>query len=336
MPNARVREVWVDDAKLVACVLVVLGHLFQGLVKAHILVGGPLYGWFEMTIYTFHVPLFFVCSGYLYQRYSKVEAIGDWWRSVLKKALTLGVPYIAFTCVTLAMKTLARDAINTQETSLLRTLRLQPTAPYWYLYTLFFIFVVTPTASSLSQMLILLAISMSAKVANLSADGLQSMPYAIVSVTRYWCWFVSGMCLSALSWKDGLTRSMGLACLCFLPLSIVAFAQGASDAVHLLVGVFACVCILSLCCSTDPSRRAPMLDACEEYTMPIYLLHTIFSAGIRVVLLRFGIASAFTHMSVGIVAGLIGPVVAMLVMERLAPLDFFVYPTRYVRIGAQR
>ena len=69
----KTREKWVDDIKVIACILVVLGHFFQSMTKASIMPENDLYKWFNTTIYYFHVPLFFICSGYLYQKYSKVN-----------------------------------------------------------------------------------------------------------------------------------------------------------------------------------------------------------------------------------------------------------------------
>ena len=71
----KTREKWVDDVKVIACILVVLGHFFQSMVKASIMPENDLYKWFNITIYYFHVPLFFICSGYLYQKYSKVNSV---------------------------------------------------------------------------------------------------------------------------------------------------------------------------------------------------------------------------------------------------------------------
>ena len=74
----KTREKWVDDVKVIACILVVLGHFFQSMTKANILPENDLYKWFNTTIYYFHVPLFFICSGYLYQKYSKVSDFTSW------------------------------------------------------------------------------------------------------------------------------------------------------------------------------------------------------------------------------------------------------------------
>lgn len=144
----RTREKWVDDVKVIACILVVPGHFFQSMTKASILPENDLYEWFETTIYYFHVPLFFICSGYLYQKYSKVNGVSSWCKNVAKKALALGVPYATFTTATWVLKKMFSSSVNDQTGGLGDTLLLHPTAPYWYLYALFFIFLVTPTFSS--------------------------------------------------------------------------------------------------------------------------------------------------------------------------------------------
>ena len=47
----KTREKWVDDVKVIACILVVLGHFFQSMAKANILPENDLYQWFNTTIY---------------------------------------------------------------------------------------------------------------------------------------------------------------------------------------------------------------------------------------------------------------------------------------------
>jgi fucose 4-O-acetylase-like acetyltransferase len=100
------REIWVDNVKIIACILVVLGHFFQSMTKAQILSETDLYMWFNQTIYYFHVPLFFICSGYLYQKYSKVNSLTAWENNILKKTLALGVPYFVFSICTWCLKTI--------------------------------------------------------------------------------------------------------------------------------------------------------------------------------------------------------------------------------------
>ena len=138
MKLTKSRELWPDLVKVIACGLVVLGHFSQSIIKSGFMNGGVLYEWFQLTIYSFHVPLFFICSGYLYQKYSHVNSVGAWWFNVRKKAISLGVPYLVFTLLTLVMKAFAGNLANSAEIGPLQTLLFHPTAPYWFLYTLFF------------------------------------------------------------------------------------------------------------------------------------------------------------------------------------------------------
>ncbi len=159
----KTREKWVDDVKVIACILVVLGHFFQSMTKTNIFPANDLYKWFNTTIYYFHVPLFFMCSGYLYQKYSKVNDFRSWKKNVAKKALALGVPYVTFSTATWVLKTVFSGSVNDQIGGLGDTLLLHPTSPYWYLYALFFIFLITPTFSTVKMAIVGFAIAALAK-----------------------------------------------------------------------------------------------------------------------------------------------------------------------------
>ena len=165
------RDYWVDNVKVLACILVVLGHFFQSMVKAGIIADNDLYQWFNTTIYYFHVPLFFICSGYLYQKYSRVDSAIGWIRNVSKKALVLGVPYFTFSTITWILKTVFGGSVNDQIGGLGSTLFLHPTSPYWYLYCLFIIFAVTPTFVSKKTSLIGLIIALAMKLVSLAGGG---------------------------------------------------------------------------------------------------------------------------------------------------------------------
>ena len=74
-----------------------------------------------------------------------MDSLKSWKKNVLKKALAFGIPYATFTTATWILKKVFSSNVNDQIGGLGDTLLLHPTAPYWYLYALFFIFLVTPT-----------------------------------------------------------------------------------------------------------------------------------------------------------------------------------------------
>lgn len=167
------REIWVDNVKVIACILVVLGHFFQSMMQANVLPANDLYQWFIQTIYYFHVPLFFICSGYLYQKLSVVNDLHNWGKNIRKKLLVLGVPYFTFSFATWILKTLFSSAVNNQIGGLGDTLFLHPTSPYWYLYALFFLFLITPTFQKRSMAMIGLFIALAFKALGIFGGGME-------------------------------------------------------------------------------------------------------------------------------------------------------------------
>ena len=295
----RTREKWVDDVKVMACILVVLGHFFQSMTKANILAENDLYEWFNTTIYYFHVPLFFICSGYLYQNYSKVNSVGSWCKNMAKKALALGVPYATFTTATWVLKKVFSSSVNDQIGGLCDTLLLHPTAPYWYLYALFFIFLVTPTFSSVKATVVGLIVALAAKALILTGGGYSV--YAVSTVLSNEIWFVLGMSIYTFNVQLKGRKVQGtILGLLFVILSVVVYAAGISGgAISFIMGLLACVAVILMVTDFEEKLGRGM-DFLAKYTMPIFLMHTLFAASLRSVLLKVGVTNAVAHVVLGL------------------------------------
>ena len=326
----KTREKWVDDVKVIACILVVLGHFFQSMTKANILPENDLYGWFNTTIYYFHVPLFFICSGYLYQKYSKVNSVGSWSKNVAKKALALGVPYATFTTATWVLKKVFSSSVNDQIGGLGNTLFLHPTAPYWYLYALFFIFLVTPTFSNTKVVVVELIVALAAKVLILTGGG--DSVYAVSTVLSNEIWFVLGMSICAFNVQLKGRKVQEMICgVLFIILSIMVYtAEISSSAVSFAMGLLACVAVIMLVADFE-EKFGKGLDFLAKYTMPIFLMHTLFAAPMRSVLLKVGIENAVAHVVLGIGISFAGPIIAAWIMKKTKWLEFFLYPNKVLQ-----
>lgn len=324
----RTREKWVDDVKVIACILVVLGHFFQSMTKANILPENDLYKWFNTTVYYFHVPLFFICSGYLYQKYSKVNDLKSWKKNVAKKALALGVPYVTFSTATWVLKKVFSDSVNSQLGGLGDTLLLHPASPYWYLYALFFIFLVTPTFANRKMAAIGLTVAAAAK---LIVFGGGTDIYALSTVLANEIWFVLGMSICAFSVQLHEKKVQGAVIgLLFLGLSIAVYlADLQSPAVSFALGLIACVAVILLAADCE-EKTGKAMGFLAKYTMPIFLMHTLFAAPLRSVLLKIGVTNAAVHVVLGLGISFAGPIIAAWVMEKTGWMEFFLYPNKFV------
>lgn len=325
----RTREKWVDDVKVIACILVVLGHFFQSMTKANILPENDLYEWFETTIYYFHVPLFFICSGYLYQKYSRVNNVSSWCRNVAKKVLALGVPYLTFSTATWLLKTVFADSVNKQADGLFSTLVVNPSAPYWYLYALFFIFLVTLTFRSVKATAVGLIIALAAKTIILM--GGYSI-YAVSTVLSNEIWFVFGMSICVFNIQPKSKRVQGtIFGLLFIILSIAVYTvEISSSVISFAMGLLACVAVILMVAGFE-DKFGRVMDFLAKYTMPIFLMHTLFAAPVRSVLLKMGITNTVVHIVLGLAISFAGPIIAAWIMKKTKWLEFFLYPNKFIR-----
>ena len=326
----KTREKWVDDVKVIACILVVLGHFFQSMTKANILSENDLYEWFNTTIYYFHVPLFFICSGYLYQKYSKVNDFKNWKKNVAKKALALGVPYVTFSTATWVLKTIFSDSVNDQIGGLGDTLLLHPTSPYWYLYALFFIFLITPTFSTVKMAVVGLTIAALAKTFILTGGG--TGIYAVSIVLANEILVVLGMSVCAFNVELRGKKLQGTVIgLLFLGLSVAVYMVDIQNsAVSFVLGLLACAAVILLIADFE-EKSGKAMGFLARYTMPVFLMHTLFAAPLRSVLLKIGISNTAIHVVLGLGISFAGPIAAAWIMKKTKWLEFFLYPNKLMK-----
>ena len=315
----KIRENWIDHIKVFACILVATGHFFQSMCTSGILNAGPIYEWFIRTIYYFHVQLFFICSGYLYQKESKVCSFSTWRKHALKKLLGLGIPYIVFSLLTWLMKFAFAGEVNTKTNSLWYDLFIHPMSPYWYLFALLFIFLITGTFANKKNCCIGLASAALLKVCSGFLDC-----YALNIVIGNLIWFVLGMAACVFRIETFVKKNVLLACILIGVFFGLSFLGVKADFV---MGLLACSAVM-LVFRAKATKRCTLAG----YTMPIYLMHTMFAAAARVCLLKLAIVSQPVHIIVGLLASFVGPIFAAEVMKRLK-LDVLYRPGKYIKIN---
>ena len=319
---------WIDNIKIFACLLVLLGHFFQSMTKSGILPDNALYQWFNQTIYYFHVPLFFVCSGFLYQKFSKVDSLASWKSNVLKKAVALGVPYFTFSFATWLLKTVFAGSANDAVGGLGESLFLQPISSYWFLYCLFFIFLITPTFKNAKAASVAVGVALLMRIVRILGGGYGL--YSVQTVLANEIWFVLGMMLVFIPIKL-LKKWIGAALVVlFLTLSVFvrigSWNNGFTYFATALIAVIGFLCVFS-----NWNKTNAVLSFFSKYTMPIFLMHTLFAAPTRVVLSKVGLTAWPVQVIFGIAVSIAGPVIAMMVMQKTYWLEFFVNPWKVIR-----
>lgn len=119
--------------------------------------------------------------------------------------------------------------------------------------------------------------------------------------------------------------------LLFMLSSMIVYAENIHNAmVSFVLGVLACISVILLL--VDSERKfGRNIDFFAKYTMPIFLMHTMFAASMRSVLLKIGIENAVIHVVLGLGISFVGPISAAWIMKKIKWLEFFLYPNKFIR-----
>ncbi len=326
------RILWIDTAKMIACVLVVIGHILRGLSTSEIFTG-PLSAGLIRFVYFFHVKVFFFCSGYLYRTRCK-PGFAFWKKNILHKLIDLGIPYVVFTTAAYILKTLFENDINDPvHVSLFETLLYKPESPYWFLYVLFLMFLLIPPVKSRKILTVYLSVSV-VFFAAAEIVGQGNMPFLAEYFMSNMIWFMLGIFCAEYGWlKERVTLKRAAPAFLFIPAAAAVCALDIR--IPVLVGLImgAWGVLMTVCIAKLLSERVSpgLISVLSSLTMPIYLMHTLATPMIRIVLMKAGIASLVPHLLIGFIGAILLPSFAYLIMHLLVFPEFVINPRKTLR-----
>lgn len=160
--------------------------------------------------------------------------------------------------------------------------------------------------------------------------------YFISSVLANEIWFIVGMFLCVFEIKRAPFKKSGGGMVIgaiFLILSVVA-RNTENGIISFLLGVMASIAIVLF--YAEKESQGKIMAFLSKHTMPIFLMHSIFAATLRSVLLKIGVNNAVIHITLGIVISIFGPIITACVMEKTKYLNFLIYPGRYITIKTEQ
>lgn len=334
----RKNIVWIDYTKTFAIFMVVTTHLYMSFAKSGWVNKGSIYYNLPVRVsYLFMVQLFFVCSGFLYQYFRKDTSVKGHFKNILNKAIALGVPYFVFSGITLVMKNVFSDSVNSESTPILHTLFVKPTAPYWYLYVLFLLFVIIPCVNDKKKLYLIFAFSIVIKLIYVFLPI--QLPYVLMQIASQSIWFTLGMILTTIDFKYNYIEKV----LCLLlggagvSLSFVFLKyDNGTKTIRFALTILLIIALLYLFMWISKGSSGKTTSKLRPYILPIFLMHTIFAAGARAILLKVGIDSFAVHLLVGLVVSFALPMLVYLFIKNKWYLLIFIEPLRAWKMRKQK
>lgn len=273
---------WVLIAKGIGIILVVVGHFIPA--------SSPEY-WLTLRqfIYSFHMPLFFLLSGYLYKpdKYSYPDLIKN-------KAKRLLYPFVTIAGIFFVIKSIAGKLVHLDYPVAANSLLILLTDPVksympllWFIHALFLIFAVYPVLKLLISPLLILLLMVCVNTV-LGSDfpvvgkAIANMPFFIVGN-------LLGQKVKLLNAPiNGSWRFIVISLLVFI---LAYFATLTLDGIYLtqfVVGVAGSLTVITIshAVAINWPRLKNILLPIGFYSMSIYLLHPLFESTVRICCLK--------------------------------------------------
>jgi len=305
---------WVFISKGIGIILVVIGHFSP--------TQSPEYwGQVRSVIYSFHMPLFFLLSGFLYNyhKYSYASLIGNKVKRLMYPFVTVAIIFFIIRYVSEIFFTLQ----NPIDIKSIYALFLDPVNSYvpllWFIYSLFLIFLIYPlmrrvlkSNAAIILIFIILNIAFGSDYI-IFGKMVLNMPFFIFGVILRE-WGVLREKLSGGLWYQSVSAFV-IFLIAYQSMVSVDIGSVLHYPIKLAVGIIGSIFIIniSIMISSAKSVRltGSVLAQLGYYSMAIYFFHTFFESGVRIifyqVLTNYYQFSFETIALIAIVAGVVTP-----------------------------
>lgn len=327
----------IDVAKGIAIITVVLGHVVTSYHNSNLMMDYAVPNYLCELVYSFHMPLFFMISGYLVS--TKDFGWASCWSAVRKNLISYGIPYVAFCVISFVLKLVFSGSVNTRVsfTDLL-LIPLYPIGMMWFLYALLVVSVlhilmVCIFADKGKRMTVELSIS---AIVFVVVAYVGKSDLGIYDSAKYWLWYSFGIYVmpqitKCLSNKLSVSYLIGSIVYCvivyLLPEHNIKWLMIVTT---ILMAIMGSLMVLKI---ANISRDNKLLNNVGRLSLPIYLIHGYVISVTRIILTRARIpeVEGIVPLIVCTVIGVSLPIIIYnYIVKRTFFLDFFVRPNKYI------
>ncbi len=316
------RIAWVDYAKAIGITLVVYGHVARGIVAAGIEMPRRFYELTDSIIYSFHMPLFFFLSGMFF--FKSYEGRKNGLGFVLSKVDTIFYPYVVWSLVQGSVEAELSHYTN-GSTSFADVVSLlwQPRAQFWFLYALFLILILAAVIFTWVPRRGALAVFAASILLYVFQSSLPD-GYIFAYVSSEFVFFLFGVIFEMYVAPERFFRS-GILVVLFIGAVLsqllfhiyFGFTYEHRGLGSLIVAVFSLLLVINISyfISLSPNRIVLWIGTSS---MAIFLVHVLTGSGARVILQKImHIDSYLAHLILGCAAGLLGPLILLMLLQKL-------------------
>jgi fucose 4-O-acetylase-like acetyltransferase len=312
---------WVDYAKGIGIFLVVVGHVLRGLVNSSILQPTKLLNFVDSWIYAFHMPLFFFISGLFVQR-SLSKPLKSF---MLDKLYTIAYPYFIWSVIQGIFQTVGSRYTN-KPSSLVDILKIgyEPIMQFWFLYTLFAIFLVYGIFNKLKLSPVLFLV-FSILLYSLHVLDVNFGPWGVLYLFRrhaiYFALgaFIGSNVLTSFIARTKLYTLILITLAGYLVVGLAVQIQLAENLIAIpLLAIFGIGSSISLAVLLEKFNFISSVKSWGVFSLEIFVAHTTAASILRILIQKiFGVTEPIIHFILGMMIGIYAPIALSMVCSKL-------------------
>jgi fucose 4-O-acetylase-like acetyltransferase len=330
------RHNWADTAKAIGMLLVVYGHTARGLQSAGLGIDHGTFGLVDSVLYSFHMPLFFFISGFFLPDSLERKGPADFMRT---KVDSIVYPYVVWSLlqgsIEAGLSKYTNGAISFVD---VLSLAWAPRAQFWFLYALFLIFALVaiayvPLKKRTYPILAVVALALYIFASN------APLPFGYVAQNMVF--LMAGTLMGKMRQRLIQTGPVAL----FVLGAAFVLSQYYFHAVLRLTYrdrgwaslALACIAILFVIhvSAAIKGRLQALLCYVGAASMSIYILHILFTSGVRIVMAKvLHNHNPVAHLIAGTVIGMGAPLLIHEFIRRRriqyvfsAPISRMIWPS---------
>lgn len=336
---------WIDISKGIAIILVVIGHVISSYHQAGLYNDSHLFNFTTQFIYSFHMPLFMIISGYLSGlRKPKGTKI----QQIIQYLINYGIPYIIFSVVWVLMKMIMANYTNTKSSVFeLFEIMWFPVSFMWFIFALMIMQIIQVIVSSSNKIfkLIHLLIALAGYfVRPFLVSWFKNLRFSdciLNDFLRTYVFYLIGIYVTEFvikildNYKIPITIISGV--LLISENVLVYFYTDLLNSTYLyfvLSFVFALVGCLFVIYLSKIIKHFNILEYLGKQSLPIYVLQGLAIAVTRLLLtkLNLNVAWGILPLVVCTIAGCLIPLCVYWITKKIWKLELCFYPQKYIRI----
>ncbi len=326
MPQRRI--VWIDQAKGFLICLVLLGHSLE--IVGFDSLPGSAAVWYG--IYSFHMMAFFSVSGLLFFYQWRQRGLLDWKR-IFRREMSLSVPTALFSVIHIGI----RFGCGL-DPSIIASI-LQTVSRFWFVFVLILIEFLVPVLA--------FALSRNLRLEDFSRKANAVLPILVLLWLACSFWnneigkllgYFLGFVLPMMPFWNRKIPGWGLAAalLGMAALSGVFFLQWGTQSilnsfVKGILGIPGAFLLMQIFSRWSANASEGLLSHLGNYTLPLYLIHTIFFPLLQMQMPRYPQIPAGVWVMLFFCSGMVVPILVAKGMEKLPVLRDILHPAHVMQ-----